>query len=448
MLTPHVSLLLSACGPGGVVPDGVCAVVHGVGTAIGDAGSFASDVAEAVQNPFRWFYHHTLGLPLPQSPADPGWAACQQDWASSQCPKLVDSLRPDAVPLPGEWPRLYGTFAVSGMFIAATSCVARVVRALFDERTAGLQLVTDAVVRLTLVAGLLLAPSPDHSLLLTIVTWLVGASADVAGAAATAIAHAFAVTGGLGGVVDRIASAGFDAGPVGDFLVAVPVLLAALGVLYMLGLSLLRVIQLVFAVATAPLFVGVAVFDVRNRFVQWWLGLMTSALVLPLVLAVCGTLTGAVALLLLGGPSAGVSVGGGIGVETRTIVASFAVLGGVWMTGRSVHGLAWRGFSHGGFTGALTAASTSVMAVPNLLGSVGGAARMTTRLSRRDSPVSRPPGADRVPVLRAPAASAWRESAGPDAVAAAVALHAPAAPLHAPAARAVRPGFPADGPPR
>ena len=373
----HVPMLLSTCGPAGILPDALCNLVGG----IGNLGNLASDIAEAVQNPFRWFYHHTLGIPLPQSPSDPGYAACQQDWASAQCPKLIDSLRPDALPLQSEWPRLYSVFAVSGMFIAATACVMRVVRALFDERVGGMHLVVDAVVRLLVVSGLLLAPTPGHSLLLTLLTWMASSVSAIAGAAAGAIAHAFNTDRDLGGVVDSIAGIGFGVGGVGDFLVAIPVLLAAFGFLYMVGLGIIRVIQLVFAVATAPLFIGVAAYDVHNRFVQWWLELLTSALLLPLVLAICGSLTGAIALMFLGIHSGILPVGGNaIELEMRTIVACVAVLGGVWMTGKAVHGLAWRGFSHGGFTGAVTALSASVLAVPTLATNVGGMVRSGARL--------------------------------------------------------------------
>ncbi|HSP64879.1 MAG TPA: hypothetical protein VLO10_01695, partial [Candidatus Deferrimicrobium sp.] len=48
----HINILLSACGPFGVVPDAVCNVVGGAADAISQAG-------EVIQNPFRWLYHHT-----------------------------------------------------------------------------------------------------------------------------------------------------------------------------------------------------------------------------------------------------------------------------------------------------------------------------------------------------------------------------------------------------
>ena len=60
---------------------------------------------------------------------------------------------------------------------------------------------------------------------------------------------------------------------------------------------------------SAPLFVGLAVYDHRNRFVQWWLDLFTSAMLLPVILAVCGSLTAGIALFFLGGNMGG-HVGG------------------------------------------------------------------------------------------------------------------------------------------
>jgi hypothetical protein len=371
-MTPptQLHLALSTCAFG-VVPDAVCNVVGGI-------GSVTQDIGEIIQNPFRWLYHHTLGVPIPQGPGDPGWTACQQDWSQPACPKLIDSLQPGNVTMASEWPRLFSAFAVSGVFIAATACVIRVVRGVFDERVAGMHLIADNIVRLVIVTGALLAPSPGSSLLLGFLTWSTAASGAVAASAATAIAGAFNSTQDLGAVMTSIASTGFGIGGVGDFLVAIPVLLAALGVVYILALYLLRIIQLVFAVATAPIFIGLAVYDPRSRFVQWWLDLFTSAMVLPIALSVCGSLTGAVALLLLGTHLGTIGPGGAVETTMRTLMACFAVLGGVWMTGKAVHGLAWRGFSHGGVTGAVTAASTSLMALPNLAGNMTSALRAGT----------------------------------------------------------------------
>src|SRR6202035_721474 len=144
------------------------------------------------------------------------------------------------------------------------------------------------------------------------------------------------------------------------------------------------------------------VYDHRNRFVQWWLDLFTSAMLLPIVLGFCGSLTAGVALFFLGGNQGGVTPGGAVEGVVRTMLACFAVLGGVWMTGKAAHGLAWRGFSHGGITGAATAVSTTVMALPNAAGDVaalmrtggreprtGGVLETLSRPARR-SPVSGP----------------------------------------------------------
>ena len=85
----------------------------------------------------------------------------------------------------------------------------------------------------------------------------------------------------LGKAVGNVAAVGFGLAGVADFLVAIPILLVAVGFLYILSLYLVRVVQLVFAVASAPIFVALGVYDQRNRFVHWWLDLYTSATVLP-----------------------------------------------------------------------------------------------------------------------------------------------------------------------
>ncbi|MDQ6856700.1 MAG: hypothetical protein M3Z57_06460 [Candidatus Dormibacteraeota bacterium] len=364
----HLNVLLSSCGPFGVVPDGVCSVIGGAADAI-------SQAAEVIQNPFRWLYHHTLGAPIPQHPGDPGWDACQADWSQPACPKLIDQLKPSNVTLADTWPRLYGAFSISGVFIAMTCCMVRLVRNLFDERVDGLHLVVDNVVRALLATGLLIAPTPQDSLLLNVMRVSTGASGRIAEAVGGALAAAFGTKLDLGNAVGNIAAVGFGLGGIGDFLVAIPILLVAVAFVYLLSLYLLRIVQLVFAVASAPLFVALAVYDHRNRFVQWWLDLFTSAMLLPVVLAFCGSLTAGIAVFFLGDNRGTMSAAGAAEALVRTLLASFGVLGGIWMTGKAVHGLAWRSFSHGGITGAATAVSTTVMALPNAAGDLSGLMR-------------------------------------------------------------------------
>lgn len=362
----------SACGPTGTISDAACTLVGGVGSVIHGVGSAAGEITEILQNPFRWLYHHTLGAPIPQQPSDRGWSACQQDWSQASCPKLIDGLKPDSIDLGASWPQLYGTFAVSGMVTAAFCCTVRLLRGLFDERVAGMHLVVDSVVRLTVASALLLAPSPDHSLLLGFLRLATSASGSIAIAAGGATASAFTAHADLAKAVSNIATAALVLGVVGNFLVIIPVLLAGLALLYIIALYLVRVVQLLFAVATAPLFVALAVYDLRNRFFSWWLDLFTSAMVIPVVLAVFGALTAGLALFFLGGNANPVSDGGAVEGVTRTLLACMVVMGGVWMTGKAVHGLAWRSFSHSGITGALTAISTTAMALPALARDAGG----------------------------------------------------------------------------
>ncbi|HWF58649.1 MAG TPA: hypothetical protein VG520_09875 [Candidatus Dormibacteraeota bacterium] len=371
----QVHVLLSSCGPFGVLPDGICSFFSGASSAV-------SQTLEIVQNPFRWLYHHTLGAPVPQHPGDPGWAACQADWSQPACPKLIDQLKPANLTLAQSWPRLYSAFSVSGVFIAMTCAVVRVVRGVFDQRADGLHLVVDSVVRALLATGLLLAPTPDSSLLLNVIRLSTSASGRIAEAAGGAVESAFTTNLDLGHVVGNLAATGFGLAGIGDFLVAIPILLVAFAFVYILALYLLRTVQLVFAVASAPLFVGLAVYDHRNRFVQWWLDLFTSAMLLPVILAVCGALTSGVALFFLDGNQGGLTPGGAAEAVVRTLLACFAVLGGVWMTGKAVHGLAWRSFSHGGITGAATALSTAVMALPNGASDASALLRMGGREPR------------------------------------------------------------------
>jgi hypothetical protein len=368
-------MVLDACGVFGFGLDGLCNFVSG-------AADWFSQTLEVIQNPFKWLYHHTLGAPIPQHAGDPGWDACQADWSQPSCPKLVDELKPASLTLSGTWPRLYSSLSVSGVFIAATCCVVRVVRGVFDERVVGAHLVIDNVVRMVVATGVLVVPTPDNSLLLNALRLSAVASGRIAEAGAGAVSAAFTANLDLGTVVGNIAATGFGLAGIGDFLVAIPILLVAAAFIYVMALYLLRVIQLVFAVATAPLFVALAVYDPRNRFLQWWLDLFASAMLLPIVLAICGSLTAGVAIFFLNGNQDLLSPGGGAESVTRTLLACFAVLGGVWMTGKAVHGLAWRGFSHGGISGAATAVSTAIMALPNAAGDVASLMRVGGRPPR------------------------------------------------------------------
>ncbi|HEX4578659.1 MAG TPA: hypothetical protein VH498_01530 [Candidatus Dormibacteraeota bacterium] len=355
--------VLDTCTLFGVGLDQICNFVSG-------AGDWFSQTLEVIQNPFKWLYHHTLGAPIPQHPGDPGWDACQADWSQPSCPKLIDELKPANLTLSDAWPRLYTSLSVSGVFIAATCCVVRLVRGVFDERVVGAHLVIDNVVRMVVATGVLVAPTPDNSLLLNALRLSAFASGRIAEASIAAVSSAFTVNLDLSTVVGNIAATGFGLAGIGDFLVAIPILLVAAAFIYLLALYLLRIVQLLFAVATAPLFVALAVYDPRNRFLQWWLDLFASAMLLPVVLAIGGSLTAGTALFFLNGNHDLLSPGGGAEAVTRTLLACFAVLGGVWMTGKAVHGLAWRGFSHGGITGAATAVSAAVMALPNAAGDV------------------------------------------------------------------------------
>ncbi|HSP66008.1 MAG TPA: hypothetical protein VLO10_07435, partial [Candidatus Deferrimicrobium sp.] len=235
----------------------------------------------------------------------------------------------------------------------------------------------------------------------------------------------------LGRAVSNIAAVGFGVAGIGDFLVAIPLLLVALAFVYVLSLYLLRIVQLVFSVASAPLFVALAVYDHRNRFVQWWLDLFTSAMLLPVILAFCGSLTAGIAMFFLGDNLGGMSTAGAAEALVRTLLACFGVLGGIWMTGKAVHGLAWRSFSHGGVTGAATAVSTTVMALPNAAADVSALMRAGGRPPRAGGvleTLSRPARGGGAPIdaRRAPTETAVAVTAAATGHAAAMSGESPA----------------------
>jgi len=68
----------------------------------------------------------------------------------------------------------------------------------------------------------------------------------------------------------------------------IPLLILAL---YAAFLMIVRTVMLGFCVVTAPLCLATAVFDSNNRFFHWWLDLLGSVLLTPLVLGIAISLS-------------------------------------------------------------------------------------------------------------------------------------------------------------
>ncbi|MFN2568513.1 MAG: type IV secretion system protein, partial [Candidatus Dormibacteria bacterium] len=302
-------------------------------------------VGELVRDPFLWLAHRLF-------PTD-----------------FLDLLRGQLQAASSEntYSKLYRGTVPAGIAIAGICATARLTRSMYDDRMTGLAVVLDNLVRFAAGALMLGAPTPAAATGDGMpVGWQLvrlgsNASITVAGnivglLGSSSVFNADVSTSAL---VGRFATLlGLSSIPVFGFFFAIILILVGVGILYMAMIMVMRSIMLAFAIAAAPLCIATAVFDHRNRFFQWWLELFGGAVLIPVVLAFT------------------LSITTGFALHFDNPAASFlpitgVLLGGMWFTGKAVHQLTWRHFSHGGITGALTALSTTAMAAPGIAAQAG-----------------------------------------------------------------------------
>jgi hypothetical protein len=120
--------------------------------------------------------------------------------------------------------------------------------------------------------------------------------------------------------------------------------------LYAAVLLVLRTIMIGFCVATAPLCLATMPFDTRNRFLQHWLDMFVGAALTPVVMGTAISVSFTLAAGVVGAPAVG------------PLLAIVTLCGGVWMSGKLVHQLTWRHFSHGGALAGFAAGVSTVLA--------------------------------------------------------------------------------------
>ena len=130
-------------------------------------------------------------------------------------------------------------------------------------------------------------------------------------------------------------------------------------VLYAAFLMIVRTVMLGFCVVTAPLCLATAVFDSNNRFFHWWLDLLGSVLLTPLVLGMAIALS----LTLASHVVSAFAVG--------PLLAVVIMCGGLWFAGKMIHQLTWRGFSHGSALAGFAAGVATMVAPVHRLSSAG-----------------------------------------------------------------------------
>lgn len=256
--------------------------------------------------------------------------------------------------------KIYNALAPIGLALAAVGLVTRLLKMLADQRTMGTQIVADLSIRALAAYLVIDGPGPNG---VPFGAYAIGWFGTASTVVATAISGAIqgAVSGGTdfakGSSTTLLLGAGKTligglAGKISGILLLLVVIPELLLLFYVIVLWLARYILLLFAAGTAPLCWAVAVFDTKNRFVEWWVDCFTGAITIPLVI-----LPGVALVLSL--------IGSG-GIFTNPVISPVIAIGGLWMIGKSVHRLTWKHFSHGGPVGALTAGIGAAMFMPNL----------------------------------------------------------------------------------
>ena len=123
---------------------------------------------------------------------------------------------------------------------------------------------------------------------------------------------------------------------------------------------IVRTVMLGFCVVTAPLCFATAVFDSNNRFFHWWLDLLGSVLLTPLVLGV------AIALSLTLASHVVIRLCCGSIARPRDPGRRDSGSQGKWCTS-----LTWRGFSHGSALAGFAAGMATMVAPVHRLSSAG-----------------------------------------------------------------------------
>ncbi|HVC05011.1 MAG TPA: hypothetical protein VND88_10080 [Candidatus Acidoferrales bacterium] len=255
---------------------------------------------------------------------------------------------------------LYRGMAAPALMIAAVAAAGRIIRALADHRTGALDTTLSVLPRFLVAVAVIGVPGTSVSLGYTAIVWAINASIAVAGSVVGVILHtSFLSTmqpgeGWFSHVLSLLAVASHDMVVV--VVGGIPLLIL---VLYAAFLMIVRTVMLGFCVVTAPLCFATAVFDSNNRFFVWWLDLLGSVLLTPLVLgiaiALSLTLASHVVSSLVVGP----------------LLAMVVMGGGLWFASKMIHHLTWRGFSHGSAIAGFAAGAATMVAPVHRLSSVG-----------------------------------------------------------------------------
>lgn len=255
---------------------------------------------------------------------------------------------------------LYQAMVAPALMIAGVAAAGRIIRALADHRTAALETILSVLPRFLLAVAILGVPGTSVSLGYSAIVWAVNGSMAIAGAIVGLILNTSFLSdlrpgeGWFSHVYSVLALASHDM--VAVVAGGVPLLIL---VLYAAFLMIVRTVMLGFCVVMAPLCLATAVFNSNNRFFHWWLDVMGSVLLTPLLLGVAISLS-----LTLASHVVSAAVVG-------PLLAMTVLCGGLWFSSKLVHQLAWQGFSHGSAVAGFAAGVATMVAPVHRLSSAG-----------------------------------------------------------------------------
>lgn len=265
----------------------------------------------------------------------------------------------------GIYGAMFAALRGPGLALAAAAACIRGMKMFADsQRASGVQIMLDLTVRAIVVIGILGVPvaggqSLGYTLVQTVLSVSMDISMNIFTTIVSTIGHSSSVGGSVGmgvitgsliGVSETLISS--PAGLLGLLIAGVLILL----LIYMIIMLIARFLLTAMVVAMAPLVMGVAVFEPKNRFTEWWVEAFFGAALIPVVLAFCIGLTVALAT------NAVIGKGGAWG----TLFVPIDLIGGIWLTGKMMHKLTWRHFQHGGPIGALSAGFAGAWVGPQL----------------------------------------------------------------------------------
>lgn len=248
---------------------------------------------------------------------------------------------------------LYGVMAPTGVVVAGVAGGARIMRGLFDPRQDGMPLIVDNLIRFGFAflaiaggSGIVFTGIKDFIDAIAWVSpqlvWDFSAGAIKGADPLVALFNAVAI-----GALASISN------PATMLIMIIIAICLVLGIVYVLFLWVGRSIMMAFMLAFAPICIGIAVYDPKNKFVQWWMELFLAVAIMPAIL--WGVL--------------GITIGVCLSTLSKDFVlgplfAGIMAIGSLWFLAKIINRLVWSGFSHGSFTGAITAASSAAMALP------------------------------------------------------------------------------------